>query len=1105
MVHSLEHVVPDFGPVIERSHLLRMVGVARPELTVICAPPGFGKSVFAAQLARESSATSIRWATMHDCDARGDEWVSRIVALVGPEDAAEERGPGAILSASAGGTRADAMLRIMEGLRSFGGEPLTVVLDGIGRVEDLEMLEDIASLLRRSTSVQSMLIVTCRSIGGNGRAPDPEGLWFVSGDDLRFDEREINALMECSRFPASRPGEARRLLDRFCGHPALTALMLRHARIDDNAAAPQDLIWYMRRLVSQLPSHVHPALYAAALLGEGHVAEIGECVQSVDAAPFDVTGLCMASPLVTVNRRESGPPSFRMHAILRDVLLNQPEEWVSRDIANVICGRALTLLAHAHDWVRTHAILLAACDGAEIASWCERSGSQMLCALGPAAVERCLDKVPAAVTASSARVLLLRATVLREREHLAEALSCGLLARRMAEVDGDIATESAAALLEVRLALDEPDLSKARRALDGMRRELRDGLEPATACLCICYEALLAATAWDWANAESRLVEARRRFERLEGGGSPGAALAANCIAGVEGVLCGRWDRAVEVFGRVDGWPRRSASEYLICRANAAVAHLEMGLLDEAEKLLVRANADAQDAGMRMLSAYITGTWSDLMWMTDREASERMFAESQAVCVEFGDILGRATGEVHRAMLTRAAGEAAESLGHAEAALLCLQNGGDSLKALSMAAQVELAASLLAMGDGWGARLSISEMHGDLVGSGACELLLCADMVLAEVDRRECGVADAVKRVLAHAEYVATGSANWRVAMYIRAFPGLLGVLCSAYGPESLPLRMLRLVPQDVLERSLGERESFARPDDRVIVSHRVSGGQWAVVTPAPSPSVTACSVRLFGGLEVRCGEGVVAEECWRKRKARLIFAMLVVRQGQDVPRDVVLERLWPDMDVERAKRNFYVTWSAMKRALAGNGTPADAKHLVSCAGGVCRVTRAVRSDLDDFDDAVGHLRSADAIHNAEGVVAAASQLASVYRDELLPGDVYEEWFAEVRERTKHDFCDAMMRGARAAESIEAYGDALALLRRASAADPWREDIYQCMMRCQMAAGQRSRAIETYLSCRARLVDDLGIDPSTETARLYQAVLALEEGVLDGQVPGTTV
>ena len=75
----------------------------------------------------------------------------------------------------------------------------------------------------------------------------------------------------------------------------------------------------------------------------------------------------------------------------------------------------------------------------------------------------------------------------------------------------------------------------------------------------------------------------------------------------------------------------------------------------------------------------------------------------------------------------------------------------------------------------------------------------------------------------------------------------------------------------------------------------------------------------------------------------------------------------------------------------------------------------------------------------------------------------------------------------------EDHPGALRMVRRGISADPWREDLYQAALKSHIASGQRSAAIDTYLSCRSHLADQLGLDPSTETMRLYDQVLAMEE------------
>jgi DNA-binding SARP family transcriptional activator len=181
-----------------------------------------------------------------------------------------------------------------------------------------------------------------------------------------------------------------------------------------------------------------------------------------------------------------------------------------------------------------------------------------------------------------------------------------------------------------------------------------------------------------------------------------------------------------------------------------------------------------------------------------------------------------------------------------------------------------------------------------------------------------------------------------------------------------------------------------------------------------------------------------------------------------------------------------------MRKVLAGPEPVHLADSLVTSASGLCRTTSGVRSDLDEFIDLVESARVADTRSESDSLIAHARQLMRIYSADLLPGDLYDDWMDEVRNRARLDFCDALTRAALAAEGCGRYSDALELLSRVLTVDPWREDVYQATMRCHARAGQRSLAIQTYMHCRSRLVEDLGIDPSAETKQVYEALLTLD-------------
>jgi DNA-binding SARP family transcriptional activator len=157
-----------------------------------------------------------------------------------------------------------------------------------------------------------------------------------------------------------------------------------------------------------------------------------------------------------------------------------------------------------------------------------------------------------------------------------------------------------------------------------------------------------------------------------------------------------------------------------------------------------------------------------------------------------------------------------------------------------------------------------------------------------------------------------------------------------------------------------------------------------------------------------------------------------------------------------------------------------------------------VRTDLDEFDACAQQLRDAETVGDACAAGDALDGLIAVYLGDLLPGDVYDDWFGEAREHYRHAFVDLVVRGSRMLRESGDQQRAVEALRGALAHDPVNEDAFRELLRCQIEGGQRTAAIETYMTCRERLAESLGLDPSEETSALYGDILAMEDSPVTG-------
>ncbi|MGV8083158.1 MAG: BTAD domain-containing putative transcriptional regulator [Coriobacteriia bacterium] len=466
-----------------------------------------------------------------------------------------------------------------------------------------------------------------------------------------------------------------------------------------------------------------------------------------------------------------------------------------------------------------------------------------------------------------------------------------------------------------------------------------------------------------------------------------------------------------------------------------------------------------------------------------------MISEAIAIGVDARDEPSVAQARVYLAIVLRAAGDLDGSLVEAEQAFESL--AASDYMSFSRLATLEVAASLLALGDLSAAR-SWAEGVVERGFAGNRYHALRAAMILAEIERREGHEAEALAQLSAQADYVLSENANWQIGMYCRAFPALLGLLTKTIGAARLPAHLIRIVLPEYAERALLEcHDMLGEAEWRALGTRLLGDSEFEKLVARNGQPL--CRVRLFGGLEVSIGGRAIQERDWKKRKVRLLFIMLVSRRGHDVPRDQICERLWPEMDEKQATSNFYVTWSLMKSALGAGADKNKPSPYVESVGGLCRIARAVvSSDIDEFEENLKRAREAEASGDTEAALRCYQRIADIYRGHLLPGDCYDDWFADLRAYYRTEFVDAMLG---ASGILAASGDrsnALVYLRRAIQADPHREDLYQRAMRSQIDAGMRSAAIETYFQCRERISDELGLDPSIETQGLYREILAME-------------
>lgn len=1046
-----------------RERLVERVRSSPSHAVLMLAPSGYGKSILAAQVA--SGFDRVVW--LH-CEGSAPDW-ARLCGMLGQEDEED----------SAGADGPTCLARVADAITP----DLCLVLDDVGLDTSGDSLDDLWIASQVLGQAGARLVATTREERTQSSAL--HRFTLIGVEDLRFTKSEAVDLSGHLGVRLASTWSVDDIWDATNGHAAFLGILLQSAGdTGRDQVADLRLSSWLAHAVSLLPSETNRLLQAASLLRRGRTVE---AVKLAGNTSLDLSDLARRIPLLRLHTvgGVSGFETFEVHDLLADFVVKAMRAGAGAD-AQMMAREAVDRLLDTGSLNRaTHIVDLA---GSEyVRHFLAMHGAASLGYATSSKVADLLESLDLSEVLADASLMLLWSEALRDCERIEEALSKAKATRVVASHAGrdDIGARAFAVTLDCLRVLNRWDeagsgLVVARELLSATN------LEPLPRMALLRASASVLASLADYELAGDMLRE-------IVGMTVEGDAVAESDRRDSAEILallpCFEYGDYMATARQISPWAaleEGSRAQKVDSRGNLAAALLESGRVDRARALL----AECLDlAGSYGLISFLPVLGSVCMAEGQELEGLNSMARGISTAVENRAESEAAQNRVYQAMLLRAAGHFEDSLTAAERAYerLCLQDFMDFRRL----AALEVAASLLALGDPAAARAWAEPVIAAGFGKNEHHAFRAA-MITAECARREGDVQAAVNELAGHAEHVRSENSNFQLAMYSRAFPHVLGVVTATLGAEALPVHLLRMITPEAAERCLRAAQPLLDSSQWASLGVKLLGAeQFAAFVERKGRPL--CRVRFFGGLEITVGDRAIAERDWKKRKARQLFTMLAMKRGQEVPRDQLLEHIWPDLSDEKAKNNFYVAWSTMKSTLMGDGNSGPCPYVDNAAGR-CRILRdSVRSDLDEFEELVAAARNCESLGDPLGAIDSYERLASVYHGDLLPSDLYDDWFTPVRERYRFEFIAAMTRVVELLLERDNPCEALVFARRALHVDPYREDLYQSALRCHIAAGQRSAAIETFVQCKTQLAEELGLDPSAETVALYQEVLVMEE------------
>ncbi|MDX2937141.1 AfsR/SARP family transcriptional regulator [Streptomyces ipomoeae] len=225
--------------------------------------------------------------------------------------------------------------------------------------------------------------------------------------------------------------------------------------------------------------------------------------------------------------------------------------------------------------------------------------------------------------------------------------------------------------------------------------------------------------------------------------------------------------------------------------------------------------------------------------------------------------------------------------------------------------------------------------------------------------------------------------------------------------------------------------------------------------------------------------------------KPRALLAVLLLRAGQVVPADALVDVIWGDdpPDTARALVQTYV--SALRRALPDEA----AEAIETRPPGYLMRPGVGRVDLAEFERLTAQGRQAAAVGDHDGAARLLRAALELWRGPAL-GGVGEALRGEA---VRLEEARQAALEERLAAELEAGGREAELVTELTAlvgAHPTRERLRGQLMLGLYRLGRQADALAVYAEGRAVLAEELGLDPGPELNRLYEAILRADPTLL---------
>ncbi len=265
-----------------------------------------------------------------------------------------------------------------------------------------------------------------------------------------------------------------------------------------------------------------------------------------------------------------------------------------------------------------------------------------------------------------------------------------------------------------------------------------------------------------------------------------------------------------------------------------------------------------------------------------------------------------------------------------------------------------------------------------------------------------------------------------------------------------------------------------------------------AVAAPnGEGPAAVRLEIRCLGPFELVVNGRRITPAMVCRKKALTLLKILLAHNGRPLPKEALIDRLWPGAEPETKASQFHVLVHEL-RALLEPGRR-DQGWVYICNEGdryYFNVQAGAFIDAREFSRLAEQARQAEARGDWDQALKAYEQAVQLYRGDYFEDEPYADWCWQQREHLRELYLEALGRLADIYGRVGRWEESIRYLRRGLELDPVREEFHSRLMYALWALGRRTEAVRQYEVYARLLQEEFGLTPLPETQELLKRIQA---------------